>query len=558
MALLGWNQTPWAVNDFATVVATQSFGFQVGLISKKPLAVQTTGVIDSEKDFALQASAQIEAVSEYGMQTTGNINSQDEFGFQTQQEITSGNKPAAMQSNGLINGQKNFGMEAEGQIESSKSSAFQVQLQASESKYLGFQVDLKTDGLKPLASEVKIGKLIHVTGSLWCVTGWGELAWCSDNYRFDVLFPMQVDAVVGGAKEFGMQVEARIDSYKNLGMESEGLINFQKYQGQQSQARIDSYKYLGSEVEGRIDAYKYLGMQAESRIDAVKPSAFQVDSVRVFSTGMQARVALYNTHNLRILCQFPSRGTSGTNWTSTSTQAGDFSVDNLNTDIVEQYWRTATGVKVVNLDCDTQIVQGIFLDTLAILNHNLTSSAIVTLIGSNAPDFSNPVQISLTVERNNMYYVAPELPLTSYRYWRLDIQDTTNTDNFLRIGTVVFGTAVIFQGECFVDEITTGKINFTDGINTEGFTTVKNDRALKRFVNLTFRSLNLEKRNYENIQEIFDYARTTLKCLWVPTPNYPSRYALFSKLVELPEEVHNSKAENLTYVDFSIALDESK
>ena len=67
----------------------------------------------------------------------------------------------------------------------------------------------------------------------------------------------------------------------------------------------------------------------------------------------------------------------GQSWRSNSTAAGDFSPFNLNTDLVEQKWRSAT-LTGINLDCDTERAQGVFMDTLGILEHNLTTSATVS------------------------------------------------------------------------------------------------------------------------------------------------------------------------------------
>jgi hypothetical protein len=127
----------------------------------------------------------------------------------------------------------------------------------------------------------------------------------------------------------------------------------------------------------------------------------------------------------------------------------------------------------------------------------------------------------------------------------------------LQIGTIVFGSSIIFQGECFVDQVTRSTKHFSDKIETEGFTNVSNDRALKYAVGLDFRSLRYNRGNYNNIRGVFDFARTSLKCLWIPTPQYPQRFAVFGKLASIPVETHNVKGETLDFVDFSIELDES-
>lgn len=292
--------------------------------------------------------------------------------------------------------------------------------------------------------------------------------------------------------------------------------------------------------------------------------------------GTQFRAVIYNTTNLRILIDFPSRGTTvtggpnnawsqpsgtGKNWIATSTQASSsngFSPYNMNTDVVEQYWRSADGVKSATITCDTEITQGVFVDTLAFINHNLTGGATVTMQSSNVSDFSTIEQaVTLSVTRKDMYWIAPTLPLVAYRYWRFIINDPGNPDNFVRVGTVVFGSAIIFSNESFVDRVRYGQKQFVDQVYTEGFTNVSNDRGKKKFLELDFKNLIYDRQNFQSMRSVFDQAGITLKCLWIPLPQQPTRFSLFAKLTEIPSEEHNYKAADADYVDFSIRLDES-
>lgn len=317
---------------------------------------------------------------------------------------------------------------------------------------------------------------------------------------------------------------------------------------------------VDSQIQRQITRGHNFNTQIQRQITLQHTALSQVDRVQATTKGCQILFALYNTYNLRILCDFPSRGTTGSNWTASSTAAGDFSVLNLNTDIVEQVWRSVSGVKTgIILTCDTQITQGVFLDTLAMLNHNLTRSATVQLQGSNDAGFATVgFDENLTViDDVNLYYIEPMLPQISYRYWRFIINDSTNTNASLQIGTIVFGPSVIFQGECFVDQVQRGTKHFSDKIETEGFTNVSNDRALKYSTQLEFRFLNFQRGNFRNIRNIFRTARTSLKCLWIPTPQFPDRFAVFGKLTQIPVEVHKVISEDADYVSFSLEVDES-
>jgi hypothetical protein len=311
-----------------------------------------------------------------------------------------------------------------------------------------------------------------------------------------------------------------------------------------------------TQAQKKIDSSKSFKNQVQRQIaDVLESTGTQAERSKQIEIKTQVRKALYNTTNLRILWEFPSRG-DGTNWTSNSTHSGDYSPNNLNTDIVEQIWKSDDEVAGVFLTCDAD--NPIFVDTMAILNHNFTTSASVLFQGSNDPGFATPgVQINLNPTATNIFYIAPTLPTDSYRYWRISIDDTTNPAGFLTMGTVVFGSATIFQGECFVDRVMRSSIHFSDKIATEGFTNVANDRALKNATSLEFRSLRFNRGNYNNIREVFEEMRTSLKALWIPTPQYPSRFAVFGKLRDIPQETHNVKGEDLDFVDFQIEVDES-
>ncbi|NBW82727.1 hypothetical protein EBR21_13330 [bacterium] len=359
----------------------------------------------------------------------------------------------------------------------------------------------------------------------------------------------------------GLQFDAFITQDKALGFQTKKLFeDKEKSKGVQFRASkvLPHYECAGG---GYLNEVPYLTQHQYLAPFYCVPWGIQFTVVKEEARAIQFRSALYNTTNLRILVDFPSRGTTGLNWTATSTQTSStnsFSVNNLNTDIVEQYWRSATGVLSATISCDTELPQGVYLDTLAILNHNLSGSATVILEGSSDPSFGTiPVNITLEYEANNMYYIAPTLPLNPYRYWRLNISDPGSADNFIRVGTIVFGSAVIFTNESFVDRVRFGQKQFVDKVYTEGFTNVSNDRGKKKYLGLEFRNLVYGKSNFQSMREIFDYAGINLKCLYIPVPQQASRFAVFGKLADIPAEEHNYKGADADYVDFSIDVDES-
>jgi hypothetical protein len=398
----------------------------------------------------------------------------------------------------------------------------------------------------------------------------------------------QVQGVINDEVEKGLQSEFVIFAENDVGFQFLSLIDFEKAKAFQAQAVIDDESIKGIEAQLRIfkelnPGFEFLsfinadkikgaqllatidksvtqGIQFRAIINDENVNGFQFQSMKEAIKAFQFRSVIYNTTNLRILKDFPSRGLTGSSWTSTSTapsSTNGFSVNNLNTDIVEQYWRSETGVTSVTLTCDTGIIQGVFVDTLAILNHNLSGSTTVILQSSNDNFATIGTNIELTYESLNLYYIAPELPVSAYQYWRLIISDPGSSEGFLRIGTIIFGSAIIFSEESFVDRVRFGQKQFIDQVYTEGFTNISNDRGKKRNLSLEFRNLAYRRANFQQMRDLFDYAGVTLKCLYIPVPQQASRFAVFGKLNEIPIEEHNYKGADADYVDFSLEVDES-
>ncbi len=121
-----------------------------------------------------------------------------------------------------------------------------------------------------------------------------------------------------------------------------------------------------------------------------------------------------------------------------SSNTDDNAVDNR----VGKVWRT---------DSDTDewikwdLATAKDVDCVAIFNHNLTSSATVTIEG-NSSDFWSPPTFSETLtlvsdsDSNVIARIGHFLASQqSYRWWRLKVTDPTNPDSYIQIGRIVFG-----------------------------------------------------------------------------------------------------------------------
>jgi len=447
--------------------------------------------------------------------------------------------PSGMQVNQVIRKQATTGMQADQAIIDSHASGMQAAMTVVDMlNAAGMQANMITDtsGIFGFQVDMNIGDIPTVGGMQakqyplrhWlCDEGYLETPYLEESYLsycMRAFLGMQARQLVLETAESGMQAEMHI---------------------------VDKSLITGMQTSQVITKEETLGMQATQ--------------IRVVKTGMQAAMVIYNNTQLRILCEFPSRGTealAGLNWVMSPTEAaGDFSPNNLNTDIIEQVTRSVTAGSIT-LTCDTGLSQGVPVDTIAILGHNLTKSAIVQVQGSKNPSFS-PSDIVFTMETqlDDMYWIAETLPtlIGQNRYWRFTIQDPTNTDGYIEIGTILFGVSDIFTtSECFQNPIEHGLKHYKDEVETEGFTNIMNDRALRKWLRLSFEDLNYLKGNFKLIDDMVKYARTSLKCLVIPTPLYPERYAVFAKLVQLPSYSNRVLEEDADYTSFSLEWDESK
>jgi len=348
------------------------------------------------------------------------------------------------------------------------------------------------------------------------------------------------------------------------------LADFEAENGEQS-LQLQS-EHLGIEAfqmsqlsigtEGLQMQHQHTGVEAfiiiseNLGIEAVTLLAEQV--------GVEALQKIYNTTNIRVLCQFQSRGLVDNNWTVVQggQAAGDFSVNNINTDIPEEVYRAAN--QFVTLDCDVGKPQGVSPDTFVMWNHNLSSGAVLTVVASNDPSFATALySFNFEWTKDNLYAVTPlELfPYPLARYYRFSIVDVDNADGYVEIGNILFGNAVIFQRDCITSDVGLRYTEFKDEIPTEGYTNITNQRTLKKAVTVEFKNLNYASNNYTNlVNNVFLDARTSLRCVWIPYMADPARFGVFGKLTDLPQEEHNVMGdanEDLDFVSFTVDIDES-
>lgn len=511
----GYLDDPYLTTPYlgGTNLGNQGLQFNVIIDAQKATGTQFQGVINAQNAYGLQFQGVIDALVPTGLQFYAIVGAERDTGLQYQ---------------GVINAQNAYGLQFQGVIDAQKPLGLQYNLIDTQPAPQGLQFQvLIADHQQPYGVEFRFDQGITILSDCGGDAGYLDDAYLVNEYLV--------------ATNCG-----------HMGLQYSGIINKQNAYGLQFNAIINAQKAIGTQYLGIINATNAYGLQ------------FQAINTAPF--GLQFTVVLYNTDNIRVLCDFPSRGTTGTNWTATSTAAGDFGVNNVNSDIVEQVWRSNGVVTGLRLTCDTGIPQGVFVDTLAILGHNFSSSANVVVEGSNVSDFSSIgttiILASSADNTGNTYYIAPTYPLQGFRYWRISIDDAGNGDGYIEIGTILFGSAEIFQGENIVDHLEREFKDFADTVRTMGFTNVSNSRAIKKLVRFAFKNLDFALSNFRKLNAMFRRDRTTYKCLWIPTPDpvdqeYTERFAAFAKLSKIPSEQHNSKGAKADFTDLDVEVDES-
>lgn len=377
------------------------------------------------------------------------------------------------------------------------------------------------------------------------------------------IFNAQVRLRITPSKALPVQVRQRVNSLAVLPLQVRQRINTIATLPSQVLLRINAAETLFSQVLQRINTQTPLNAQALLRINTLKALNSQVNLSSAAKLLTQVNLFLYNNTQLRILLKFDSRGTpalGGQNWTSLQAIApGDFSPNNLNNDIVEYRTQTDQITTLWQLQCDSG-QSNTFVDTIAILSHNFTSSARVEFQASDDVNFSSiKYTVDLNVTTENIYYCPEKLNNIPARYFRFVIQDPTNPDtDGLKIGTIVFGSALVLEpSEQFINPLTFGLRHYKDTLATEGFTSTSNDRALRKFLNLTFTQLKINGTNYQLLREYILEAKTDLKCLVIPRPTRPEALAVFAKLSQMPEESHNAVDDDNWRIDLTLDWDES-
>ena len=119
-----------------------------------------------------------------------------------------------------------------------------------------------------------------------------------------------------------------------------------------------------------------------------------------------------------------------------SSAASAFPASNVQDSIMSSVWRT-TGDTSENLVINLGMARS--ADIVFIGNHNLTSSATVTLEANSSDSWgAPPFSESLTWVSG---VINKAFTSASYQYWRIVVADSTNPDGYVKMGGVGLGAA---------------------------------------------------------------------------------------------------------------------
>jgi hypothetical protein len=223
----------------------------------------------------------------------------------------------------------------------------------------------------------------------------------------------------------------------------------------------------------------------------------------------------------------------------TSTAAGDFDKGNLTTDILSQTWRSANtiGWQEIVIEADVQSR----IDTFAILNHNLSETAIVYVQANISNNFLAP-PVNFLVPYQEKHLILCQDFGAAYKYYKVKILDPANACGYIEIGRIVGGRAFTFdnsKGEDITDDIDLAWEDYAETMKTEGFFRVSNERIKTRTLSVNFSKLNTimgMNKNWLGLRHFINYVGVSKPFLTIVDRNDPSFISLWGQLKDLPNE----------------------
>jgi hypothetical protein len=159
--------------------------------------------------------------------------------------------------------------------------------------------------------------------------------------------------------------------------------------------------------------------------------------------------------------------------------------DNVQDQRLAKAWRT---LSTTGITCVVDLATAQTVNTVAVLGHNITTAATVT-IQANASDSWGAPTYSTTLTALDGAILRYLDSAETFRYWRYTFEDPTNTENYLQIGRLWLGDFLQIDPSSTVDFTVSKKRNDV----------VSYGRGLQKFgtPGVGWREFNFEFRRHE-------------------------------------------------------------
>jgi len=224
---------------------------------------------------------------------------------------------------------------------------------------------------------------------------------------------------------------------------------------------------------------------------------------------------------------------------TSSSQGASNTDDNAVDDRVGKVWRT---------DSDTAewlkfdlVVTSKKVDCVALLNHNLTSGATVTFEGHSADSWGSPtVEETLTVatdaDGNVIDRIVHYFTQDNLRWWRVVIDDGSNSDTYIQIGRVIFGEYYQVTRDLSAD-MRVERVDPSEGAKIPGEVPVLTQKARFRRIRSSFQFIG--QTEADKWDAIFDHMGNSRPAVitWDTTrPTKSSAYVYLSTPLDLAHQ----------------------
>jgi hypothetical protein len=125
---------------------------------------------------------------------------------------------------------------------------------------------------------------------------------------------------------------------------------------------------------------------------------------------------------------------------------------NLQEQRLSQVWRSTTAsAQTITINLGSALS----INTAALISHNLTSSATVTISANTSNSWGSPATTKTIVYNTNI--MLNFFNSISYQYWQFSIIDTTNTSGYIQLGRLWLGSYITIDPSSLLDFTVTKK-----------------------------------------------------------------------------------------------------